>query len=130
LLFLTLVMTSTQVYFAFAKVSMLFFGVILCGFTFGGIFCTVATIIADLYGSRYFGANYGVLDSAPAIGSFLLATLLAGRIYDQYANLEHNCFGLVCFKETFLITAGVNLGAVVFCIAFMHFTGQHYAKNK
>lgn len=47
---------------------------------------------------------------APAAGSYLLATGLTGWLYDKAAAAHgdpHQCIGPDCFRETFLILAGL-----------------------
>jgi hypothetical protein len=42
------------------------------------------------YGLRHFASNYTTLQLAPALGSYALATLLAGWLYDREAQRQGN----------------------------------------
>jgi len=55
---------------------------------------------------------------APALGSYLLATRLTGRLYDRAAAAHgdaHECVGPDCFKEAFLILAALSALSTVAC---------------
>lgn len=78
-------MALVQLYAAFAVyVPMLYPGVILLGIAYGGTFCIVPTLALEFFGFRYFASNFGIIGLAPALGSELLATLLAGKLNDYF----------------------------------------------
>jgi MFS family permease len=52
------------------------------GLAYGGSFASVPTLISLLFGSKHFGANFGVSLLAPALGTFIFG-YTAGVIYDD-----------------------------------------------
>jgi hypothetical protein len=56
---------------------------------------------------------------APALGSYLLATRLTGRLYDAAAAAHgdpRECVGPDCFREAFLVLAGLAAGGAAACV--------------
>lgn len=91
---------------AFADVSTLFPVTILVGIAFGGLFSICAATIGDLFGPTYFAGNYAALDLAPALGSVIFATAIAGKVYDANADAETGvCFGVDCFRSAFIASS-------------------------
>lgn len=56
-------------------------GIILIGFTFGGMLTLFPAITADYYGMKNFGLNYGIVFTAWGIGG-VLGPLLGGMVRD------------------------------------------------
>lgn len=72
---------------AFSGLTFLPACVVVTGLCFGS-FATFAPVAAtELFGEKAAGTVYGLIGSAPAVGSFVLNTLLAGRMYDREARL-------------------------------------------
>ena len=99
---------------------MMYVGVIAIGLAYGGHFCLVPTMTSELFGIPHFGANWGFLGLAPALGSFLFSQTLAGRLADffrssgqicvkvkQGGSCTNQCWGPQCFEYTYLTTTGV-----------------------
>jgi len=81
---------------------------LLVGLFFGCVFSLCASLVADLFGTKYFAGNYGAADIAPSLGSLLFSTLLAGKVYDTYAlpdgeSGNSTCYGSDCFKLSFVV---------------------------
>lgn len=57
---------------------MLFFGMPLLGVAYGATFCVLPTLASEVFGVANFGANWGILGTAPAVGSYFFGSLLAG----------------------------------------------------
>jgi MFS family permease len=55
------------------------------GFGFGSTWSLVPAVLADVFGLQAFAQNYAVAQLAPALGSYLLASGLTGRMYDAAA---------------------------------------------
>lgn len=87
----------------------------LIGIGMGFQFLSIATI-SELFGLRHFGINYNVILLGNPIGATIFSALLAGYIYDREAEKQGNptCVGPDCFRETFLVLAGVcGLGTLL-----------------
>ncbi|ELR21937.1 transporter, major facilitator subfamily protein [Acanthamoeba castellanii str. Neff] len=119
-------MGLVQLYFAFAVyVPMLYPGVIFLGLAYGATFCIVPTLALEFFGFKYFASNYGIMGLAPAVGSEVLATLLAGKLNDYFrkdgefvttdsaGNKTSHCNNSHCYRYTFFITAFVCAVSVV-----------------
>ena len=63
----------------------LFVGVFVVGWCFGALFWAMPTLVMELFGAKHFGANRGFMGLSPAIGGYLLSTVLAGRAYEANA---------------------------------------------
>ena len=85
----------------------------LLGLAYGAIFCTSPTLTADTFGTDNFGAIWGIMGLAPAAGSVLLSTVLAGTVEDKVARhssiwiesedrVTEHCSSIDCFRYTLL----------------------------
>jgi MFS family permease len=74
----------SQIIFAVGNYTWLFVGIILLGWAFGGIFSVVPTMTQDLWGTKYFGTNFSTVLLFPGFSSYLLASVMAGKIYDEF----------------------------------------------
>lgn len=81
--------------------------VLTAGIAFGGLFNTIPCLVGELYGLKHYGANWGIMILAPALGA-VGYSLLAGRLYDGHASgASKSCVGRGCFALAFFI-AGVS----------------------
>ena len=68
------------------------------------------------------------------IGSYFLATLLVGEIYDRNAAMEHDggktCTGTRCFSTSMIVLAAMNVVSVICAIALTLMSRQIYAAKK
>jgi len=118
-------MAVTSIWFTFSVVvPMMYVGIIILGIAYGGTFCVVPTLVTEFFGLGSFGANYGVMGMAPAIGSELLATVLAGKLNDyfkkngEFYTIENDkrtshCSGQECYRYAFVTTSGICIIATV-----------------
>lgn len=83
------------------------------GFLFGGSVSLVAVNIADLFGSRHVATNFGAMDSAPIIGSYLFATLSVALFYNPSSS--ETCVGTACYRVPFIVNTVFNLVAGALC---------------
>jgi len=120
-------MCETLLYFSFATIPMIYFGVVTLGLAYGGMFCVLPTITSEFFGLAHFGANWGFAGVAPAVGSELFSVLLAGRLNDKfekeaYVNITQNgntslhCLGPNCYRWTFFVTAGICLWSAILAL--------------
>eukprot|EP00879_Flechtneria_rotunda_P016105 GHRR01016846.1.p1 GENE.GHRR01016846.1~~GHRR01016846.1.p1 ORF type:complete len:649 (+),score=200.09 GHRR01016846.1:867-2813(+) len=120
-LFLTLtaaVTAACSLAVAYADIGHLYVISILLGVAFGAHWSLLPAISSDLFGLKHFAPNYTTLQFAPAIGSYLLATRLTGWLYDRAAVQHgdpHECIGPDCFREAFLILAGLAAVSSLAC---------------
>jgi hypothetical protein len=81
-------------------------GVGVVGWSFGSLFWAMPTLVMELFGSKHFGANRGIVGLSPAIGGYLLSTKVAGRVYAAAAADGVECAaGGACFRNAW----GINL---------------------
>ncbi|RID54739.1 hypothetical protein BRARA_G02039 [Brassica rapa] len=110
-----LVMVFTFLLFYMAIDHTIYVATALIGIGMGFQFLSIATI-SELFGLRHFGINYNVILLGNPIGATIFSALLAGYIYDKEAEKQGNptCVGPDCFRETFLVLAGVcGLGTLL-----------------
>lgn len=98
---------------AFPFPGSLYIALLIIGGGLGATDALVAAATSELFGLRSFGLIYNVVTSAPALGSYLFATLLAGYIYDEEAWIQkytgvEQCYGSHCFRLTFITMALVS----------------------
>jgi MFS family permease len=62
-------------------------GLCLAAAGYGGVVALMPALLADYYGPRNLGANYGILYSAWGLAGFLMPGYFAG-ILDQYRGSE------------------------------------------
>jgi OFA family oxalate/formate antiporter-like MFS transporter len=84
------------------SVATLAFGVILAGLCYGATFAVFPPTIADYFGMKNFGANYGLIFTAWGVGG-MIGPLTAAKIFDTTGNFQ-SAFGVALIL---LIVAGV-----------------------
>ncbi|KAF4715266.1 hypothetical protein FOZ63_015628, partial [Perkinsus olseni] len=65
-----------------ALLGLVFAGCAVVGMAYGTFWSLMAAICAELYGRSHLAATYTLIQIAQVTGSFLLASLLFGRLYD------------------------------------------------
>jgi len=125
LFILTVTMTGVQLYVAFASLTMMYAGVVVLGFTIGGTFCAIPVLVSEIFGVKYFGGNWGAVLLAPAIGSLIFSTGVAGAISDAHlrngnilcvitnGKCAKTCLGIGCYQDAYFIMAGVCALAII-----------------
>jgi MFS family permease len=102
----------------------LFVGVFVVGWCFGALFWAMPTLVMELFGAKHFGANRGFMGLSPAIGGYLLSTVLAGRAYEANAGggggggegSDHACVsGAACYHTAWVTNATLSVVAVGLC---------------
>ena len=80
-----------------SSAALLYLGAALIGFNFGGNFALFPSATADLFGSKYLGANYGWVFCAYGLGG-IVGPMLAGIVRDHTGNFLYAFIpaGLVC----------------------------------
>lgn len=112
------IMGLAQVYFLLTSIAGMFGGIFLMGIAYGGTFALVPTLTSELFGLKNFGANYGFIGLAPAVGSEVISVLIAGKLNDNY-RVDHyitvvssgttatHCLGRVCYQYTLFVCLGL-----------------------
>ncbi|OQR83308.1 Major Facilitator Superfamily (MFS) [Achlya hypogyna] len=103
----------SEVLFLVTPVGWFVVPVALGGVAEGFLFPTYTVLTRELFGSRYFGENFGAITLANAIGFPLVLGPLASHLYHRQAT--HNpltgadqCIGSSCFLGIFTIAMGLN----------------------
>mmetsp|Transcript_25862 Transcript_25862/g.36124 ORF Transcript_25862/g.36124 Transcript_25862/m.36124 type:complete len:134 (+) Transcript_25862:1163-1564(+) len=111
-----------------------YFGCVLCGFSYGAFWCLNPCLVMEMYGSKSFGSLYSVMNVAPAVGSTVFSVGLASYIYSNHEEEGENCcLGQACYKTTFLVSASMTgvVGIACACaVAYRHrrfYSGQERA---
>jgi len=126
LLVASILMMLVQAYYSLVTdvIPMLYPGVIFLGISYGATYATVPTLTLEYFGYKNFATCFGLMGLAPALGSVLLATLLAGKLNDYFrkdgefftedeqGNKTSHCNNANCFRYTFFITAFLCLLSV------------------
>lgn len=96
------------------RVEVFYPGAFMVGLSFGIMFTTVISSVADLFGTKYLSGNYCFLDSSPMSGSLIFSVLIFGRLYDAKGKEQGNgthCDGKECYATSFLICSGAAVCA-------------------
>lgn len=128
LAFIALTMAISQFLLSLGSLTLLYPCLLLVGFMFGAGFANVAAVTSDIFGSKYIGSNYGFIDLAPAVGSYVFSTGLIALFYPSPAPAGDTtgggtgtgtCYGSSCFQTPFQITAACCLLSAVVSL-WMH----------
>jgi hypothetical protein len=93
-------------------------GVGVVGWAFGSLFWAMPTLVMELFGSKHFGANRGIVGLSPAIGGYLLSTKVAGRVYAAAAADGVECAaGGACYRDAWGINLACATVAALACAA-------------
>ena len=85
----------------------LFCGIFVVGWMFGSLFWAIPTLTMELFGPKHFGVNRGLVGLSPAIGGYVMSTLLAGKVYAAHSSAEdNNCSaGGACYRAAWVTNA-------------------------
>ena len=99
----------------------LFVGVFIVGWMYGSLFWAMPTLVMELFGAKHFGANRGLVGLSPAIGGYLMSTLLAGKVYAANAGADNNCVaGGECYRTAWVMNGVLVVVAVGLCSWLAH----------
>ena len=91
----------------------LFCGVFVVGWMFGSLFWAIPTLTMELFGAKHFGVNRGLLGLSPALGGYVMSTLLAGKVYSANSGEDNNCnAGGACYRTAWMANTVLVLVAV------------------
>ena len=122
----------SSILFALSSTSdplILFPATAIVGFAFGSLWSFAPVAVVDLFGEKAAGSVYGCLGASPAVGGFLLNTLVAGRVYEAHAT-NNECFGKACFGLTFKLGALACAAGTAAAFVLFRRTAHMYAGRK
>lgn len=68
----------------------------------GAHYVLCPTLTSELFGLEFFASNYSLVAVGPYLATFLLSTVLAGRIYQavgkRHGDSSNECLGPDCFR--------------------------------
>ncbi|XP_024534799.1 uncharacterized protein LOC112347701 [Selaginella moellendorffii] len=115
----------------------LFYGSVLIGLSIGGQWSVLYTMIAEIFGLRFYGTLQNVTYVAKALGTYVLSVRVAGVLYDRESKLgpsngsldgdELLCHGPHCYRTTFFVMAGVCLFASIVSLILSIRTTKFYS---
>lgn len=101
-------------------------GVVCSGWGFGSCFPMLVLTVGDVFGPDRFSSNYMLLDGMPgAVGSFLLAKLLAQSVYNAHSD-GVSCTGLDCFAGSHVVVGGIELVGCTLAVVLAFRTHKVY----
>mmetsp|Transcript_17973 Transcript_17973/g.21841 ORF Transcript_17973/g.21841 Transcript_17973/m.21841 type:complete len:188 (+) Transcript_17973:462-1025(+) len=113
------------------SLSMLLLGTTIMGLSYGAFWALSPTICAELFGTAHYGANYALLNLAPASGGYFVSVCIAGYLYDYFGTKDSegkiNCSGSRCFEYTFCIAAGLSFVGMLSSLLLRRNAIQWYA---
>ncbi|XP_024534661.1 uncharacterized protein LOC112347658 [Selaginella moellendorffii] len=110
----------------------LFYGSVLIGLSIGGQWSVLYTMIAEIFGLRFYGTLQNVTYVAKALGTYVLSVRVAGVLYDRESKLGPDvgdllCHGSHCYRATFFVMAGVCLFASIVSLILSIRTTKFYS---
>jgi hypothetical protein len=159
------VMAATLLSLTAGTPGALYISVALVGGCFGSFWTFCPVVVTELFGEKHSGAictlmlrppgcpppltlpfpgvcvlpSDGAVGTSPAVGSFFLNTLLAGRVYDAHARMPPptpagdaqgaTCTGKACFRLTFQACSGASLAGMVLAFALLRRTRHMYKRS-
>ena len=103
-------MAVAQLTMAFATLGngLLYVGVCLTGAAYGSFWSLGPSLVADRFGTRCFASLYNVVSLFTAVASFVFSGEMAGAFYAAATpSGAADCEGPGCFRNTFLVLAGL-----------------------
>jgi hypothetical protein len=106
---IVVLMGIAQTVLVFADLSVLYAGVALAGFAYGGFWSVCPALVADRFGTKAFAATYSLSSFWTAIASYTMSATMASEIYQSHVPAgQTDCdAGQACFREAFLVLAGM-----------------------
>ena len=118
-------MAISEIYFILAttrnSVYLLTPGVMTMGLAYGSMMSLTPTLVNEFLGMKYFGGNWGIVRTSPALSGFLLSTLVAGQLYSNNVEFEgsQDCFGWACYGWSFIINLVIVLFGILLCFVLI-----------
>eukprot|EP00441_Pelagodinium_beii_P037822 CAMPEP_0197635258 /NCGR_PEP_ID=MMETSP1338-20131121/11119_1 /TAXON_ID=43686 ORGANISM="Pelagodinium beii, Strain RCC1491" /NCGR_SAMPLE_ID=MMETSP1338 /ASSEMBLY_ACC=CAM_ASM_000754 /LENGTH=579 /DNA_ID=CAMNT_0043207273 /DNA_START=211 /DNA_END=1950 /DNA_ORIENTATION=- len=87
-------------------------GTLLMGLSFGSFFTVIVPIVNEMYGRKQFGVIMGSQLASQAAAAFIICFEMLPTFYSQAAGGASKCLGPACYRTSFLIMTGVNIGGL------------------
>ncbi len=71
---------------------------VAAGAAYGGLQGMAPAVVSEVFGLRHFGSNLALAAGAPALGSYVFATLVSGKLYER-ARLAAEAAGGTCSRD-------------------------------
>eukprot|EP01137_Pigoraptor_chileana_P016980 Opistho-2@74360 len=107
LLSMLVLLSVTQVLLVFwmDRLAVLLIGAIAVGASYGTLWCITPTMVAESFGLKHFGQNWGWLMLSSAVGALGYQYMLAA-VYDEHKDSgEKDCYGFNCYFVTMIVSA-------------------------
>jgi len=102
------------------------------GLLFGAAVTLAVAAVADIFGHLHVATNFGLIDTAPVLGSAFFATLVVSAFYRENDTAQVGsetvavCLGADCYRSAFVINACACCAAAVLCAVLDLKTPLHY----
>ena len=138
---LTLVLLAScagHLLIAFGVPRALYAASVLVGFCFGAQWPLLYAVISELFGLRRYPTLYNLGAVASPVGAYVLNVRVAGRLYDAEAARQHGggslgaaggdkaCFGVECFRTSFLVITAATVGGALVSLVLVWRTRDFY----
>lgn len=106
--------------------AMLLLATLGVGIPNGATWCLTPVMTSELFGTRYFGRNWGTMMLGVAFGGLALQKIF-GALYDMEITDpgSTDCYGLKCFRWSFLILAVLSLCSCILYVGLLERRLQH-----
>jgi len=97
---------------------------------YGAYWALMPTICTDLFGVKYLGSIYNFLHFGTSLGTLIMSTLVAGKLYDREAARQAfggSCYGRSCYYHSFLINTAVCFAGFVAAAALQVNSRERYS---
>ena len=101
-------------------------GIILSAFTNSCSWTSTAALLSELFGTKYFGYNYGWMTCGYGLFAMVLQTL-AGYLYDMNidTSVTHSCYGRNCFVVILFVCLGLSIISAI-CSSIHLWKGRYF----
>ncbi|BAT10062.1 protein NUCLEAR FUSION DEFECTIVE 4 [Oryza sativa Japonica Group] len=117
---------------------------VVVGFSFGGLYTLLFSIVSEVFGLKYYATLYNLGMVASPIGAYIFNVRVAGALYDAEAARQNGgggaaghraCAGVRCFRASFLIVTAATFFAVIVSLVLVwrtrgFYRGDIYARFK
>ncbi|KAL3838278.1 hypothetical protein ACJIZ3_022869 [Penstemon smallii] len=131
-----------DLFIAFPFPGSVYIASLLIGFSFGIQLTLLFIIISELFGLKYYSTLFNCGQLASPLGSYILNVKIVGMLYDREALKqlasrgmtramvhELTCIGRQCYRQSFLILAGVNLFGAIVSLILVYRTRDYYKSD-
>ena len=104
------------------------FATIAVSIAVGGAWSLNPAMLGDMFGTRYFGRNWGWLILGLSVGGLVLQAAY-GVLYDAQVNTNKQCYGKHCFFWSFIIAVILSLVSVLLNSRLLYVKLRHKTYN-